>query len=72
MWVDFGALRCRLQVLISAAGVDSTLQKTTKAKAGSLQLTALPELRRWGTWKGDSLADITPVVSGKPDLKYKH
>jgi len=73
MWVEFGTLRYRTQVIISAWGVDENPQKARSAKSGSLKLIVAPELRRWGNWKGESLAtDITAVVAGKPDILYEH
>jgi hypothetical protein len=52
LWLDFAMHRCRIVVLLQRTGAISVKDKAALAQEGSLTLTILPRVGRYGNVKG--------------------
>lgn len=70
MWLEITVQRCRILIEVSDSRLESAEERVEKALKGTLELTAVPSLRRYGTSAGLDL-HLESTVGGLNGEKAK-
>jgi len=55
MWLEFGMQRCRILVVVQGSNLKSAEERIQRARGDTLKIVVLPELKRFGNWKGQDV-----------------
>lgn len=75
VWLDYGIQRCRIVMVFAISNLRPVQERIRQARVGSIELVAVPELRRYGNSKGLELhteATVSGCSGEKVPVSMKH
>ena len=60
-WLEFALQYCRIVVVVQGSNLSTTEEKVQKAQQDGLELVMVPELKRFGTSKGENLNTMETI-----------